>query len=404
MSVKTLEDAINAAGNPVDMLRNSQAGPNVYPGVPAEYTNWRDEQEAWQNTCVLYNQSYHMAELAVEGPDALGLLRYLGINSFENFTVDKAKQFVPCTPDGYVIGDVILFYLAKERFNLVGRAPTLNWLQYHAETGDYDVTLELDQRTALRKDPQIPRSARAANHDARKAPRPAIFQRYDADIDVALFEDAVAGEQALDVVTDFREMIAESHYVLDQLQRQILMHPARPEIGRVHARARSALIEHHELFTFLEAPQRRRERAHVHGLRCDVQKMREQPPDLGIEHADQLRASRHGETEELLNREAEGVLLIHRRDIIEPVEIRDRLQIGFVLDQFLGPAMQKTDMRVDARHDLTVELEHEAQHAVRRRMLRSEIDLEAARGVFVHARAPAITARAFSVTRSLNFA
>jgi syringate O-demethylase len=160
MSVKTLEDAINAAGNPVDMLRNSQAGPNVYPGVPAEYTNWRDEQEAWQNTCVLYNQSYHMAELAVEGPDALGLLRYLGINSFENFTVDKAKQFVPCTPDGYVIGDVILFYLAKERFNLVGRAPTLNWLQYHAETGDYDVTLELDQRTALRKDPENRRSYR----------------------------------------------------------------------------------------------------------------------------------------------------------------------------------------------------------------------------------------------------
>ena len=32
------------------MLRNSQAGPNVYPGVPAEYTNWRDEQNAWQHT------------------------------------------------------------------------------------------------------------------------------------------------------------------------------------------------------------------------------------------------------------------------------------------------------------------------------------------------------------------
>ena len=148
-----LEQVIRAAGNPVDMLRNSQAGPNVYPGVPAEYTNWRDEQYAWQHTCVLYNQSFHMADLAVEGPDAFKLLNYLAINTFNGFQVDKAKQFIPCTPEGYVIGDVILFYLDENKFNLVGRAPTLNWVQYHAETGDYDVEVELDQRTALRKDP-----------------------------------------------------------------------------------------------------------------------------------------------------------------------------------------------------------------------------------------------------------
>src|SRR5210317_1488514 len=153
MTAKNLEEAIKAAGSPVEMLRNSQAGPNVYPGVPAEYSNWRDEQYGWQHTCVLYNQSSHMADLAVEGPDALKLLSYLGINSFANFTANKAKQFVPCTPEGYVIGDVILFYLAEKSFNLVGRAPTLNWIMYHAETGGYDVKVELDQRSALRKDP-----------------------------------------------------------------------------------------------------------------------------------------------------------------------------------------------------------------------------------------------------------
>jgi syringate O-demethylase len=153
MTAKNLEQAIKAAGNPVDMLRNSQAGPNVYPGVPSEYSNWHDEQEAWQKTCVLYNQSFHMADLAVEGPGALELLTHLGVNTFANFQVDKAKQFIPCSYDGYVIGDVILFYLAQNRFNLVGRAPTLNWVTFHAETGGYDVKVELDQRTALRKDP-----------------------------------------------------------------------------------------------------------------------------------------------------------------------------------------------------------------------------------------------------------
>ncbi len=152
MSHRSLEDLLAAAESPVELLRNSQAGPNVYPGVPAEFTNWRDEQLAWQQTCVLFDQSYHMADLAVEGPDALKLLARLAVNSFDGFAVDKAKHFVPCTPDGYVIGDVILFALAANRFNLVGRAPALNWITYHAETGGYDVEVELDRRSALRTD------------------------------------------------------------------------------------------------------------------------------------------------------------------------------------------------------------------------------------------------------------
>jgi syringate O-demethylase len=152
MTHRNLEELLRSVDSTVGMLRNAQVGPNVYPGVPAEYTNWRDEQQAWQKTCVLFNQSFHMAELAVQGPDAMALLTRLGVNTFNNFAVDKAKQFVPCTPDGYVIGDVILFHLADDEFNLVGRAPVLNWVTYHAQTGDHDVEVELDQRSALRSD------------------------------------------------------------------------------------------------------------------------------------------------------------------------------------------------------------------------------------------------------------
>lgn len=151
--VKNLEELINSSKGPVDMLRNSQAGPNAYPGVPPEFTNWRDEQKAWQKTCVLFDQSYHMVDLLVEGPDALKLLSYLSGNSYKNFQIDRAKQFAPCNYDGYVIGDVILFYLAENQFNLVGRVPALNWVRFHADTGDYDVKVTLDQRTALRDDP-----------------------------------------------------------------------------------------------------------------------------------------------------------------------------------------------------------------------------------------------------------
>lgn len=110
MSGQSLEAMLNGAGDLVELLRNQGTpGPNVYPGVPAEYSNWRSEQWAWQNTAVLYNQSYHMVDLEVRGPDAFAMLEYLAVNSFKGFVPDKAKQFVPCTPYGHVIGDVILF-------------------------------------------------------------------------------------------------------------------------------------------------------------------------------------------------------------------------------------------------------------------------------------------------------
>ena len=156
------------------------------------------------------------------------------------------------------------------------------------------------------------------------------------------------------------------------------MHAAGAEIGRMHARAGGALVEHHQLLALLEAPERRGQRADIHSLRGDVEEMREQAADLGIEHADELGAQRHGHADELLDRERIGVLLVHRRDIVEPVEIGQRLKIGLVLDQLLGAAMEQADMRVDALDDLAVELEHEAQHAMGRRMLRPEIDGEVA--------------------------
>lgn len=41
-------------------------------------------------------------------------------------------------------------------------------------------------------------------------------------------------------------------------------------------------------------------------------------------------------------------------------------------------------MRIDALNHFAVELEHQAQHAVRRRMLRPEINGEIAKVLFVH--------------------
>src|SRR5262245_46526297 len=151
MIYKSLEDKLQAAQNPVEMLRNSQIGPYAFPVVRPEFTNWRDEQRAWRETCALFDQSHHMTDLYIEGPDALRLFSDLGVNSFKNFKVNQAKQFVACNDDGYVIGDAILFYLGENSFNLVGRPPAHNWVQYNLETGGNKDTALRDGRSAVTK-------------------------------------------------------------------------------------------------------------------------------------------------------------------------------------------------------------------------------------------------------------
>jgi vanillate/3-O-methylgallate O-demethylase len=147
MSQQSLEDLLKDKGNAVELLRNSQIGAYVYPVVSPEFSNWRDEQRAWRETAVLFDQSHHMANLYVEGPDALKLLSHLGTNSFAKFPVNRAKQFAPCSYDGYLIGDGILFHLEENRFVFVGRAPAASWIQFHAETGGYNLGIKKDDRS-----------------------------------------------------------------------------------------------------------------------------------------------------------------------------------------------------------------------------------------------------------------
>src|SRR5881227_680467 len=89
MMANSLETLLQQAGNPVEMLRNSQLGAYVYPVVAPEFYNWRSEQWAWQHSAVLFDQSHHMVNLYLRGKDALKLLIDTAINSMKGFTVNK---------------------------------------------------------------------------------------------------------------------------------------------------------------------------------------------------------------------------------------------------------------------------------------------------------------------------
>ncbi|MBO6716673.1 MAG: aminomethyltransferase family protein [Rhizobiaceae bacterium] len=152
MSGSSLETVLTEKGNAVDMLRNSQIGMYVYPVVAPEFTNWRDEQRAWRDSAVLFDQTHHMDELIVEGPQAAEFLDHVGINSFANFDLNRAKHFVPVTPAGHVIGDMIIFREREDKFVLVGRAPTANWVEFQQAVGKWNVRLHRDPRSDSRPD------------------------------------------------------------------------------------------------------------------------------------------------------------------------------------------------------------------------------------------------------------
>jgi len=146
MKYASLQAKMDALGNPAEWLRDVPVGAYLYP-VQSEFSNWRDEQRSWRETVGLLDQSLHMTDLYVEGPDTLRLLSELAVNAFTGYGRDKGKQLVCVSPDGYLIGDMILFGLEDSKVNIVGRPAVANWIQYNIERGGYDVTYERDERS-----------------------------------------------------------------------------------------------------------------------------------------------------------------------------------------------------------------------------------------------------------------
>ena len=145
-----LEEKLQLHTSPVEMLRNSPTGGYEFP-FAAQFTNWRDEQEAWQKSVVIFDQSFHMTDVYFEGPDVRRLLSDLAVNTLSNFGANKAKQIVACNYDGHVIGDAILFGHTDNKVSVVGRPSVPNWVDFHAKTGGYDVKVTRDERTVSNK-------------------------------------------------------------------------------------------------------------------------------------------------------------------------------------------------------------------------------------------------------------
>jgi glycine cleavage system aminomethyltransferase T len=113
-----------------------------------------------------------MTDLFIRGPGAEALLSSLAVNSFAKFPVDRAKQFVAVNHQGFLIGDAILAHFDVDSYNLVGHPMAIDWVQFHAETGGYDVQVERDGNSIVR-----PGDPRLFRYELQGPTAPAIMEK-----------------------------------------------------------------------------------------------------------------------------------------------------------------------------------------------------------------------------------
>ncbi|KQP74329.1 glycine cleavage system protein T [Microbacterium sp. Leaf288] len=154
---ESLAEAIDRAGSPVELLRNQNWPAFTFPVAP-EFTNWRDEQRAWNTSVALMDQSHHMTQLFLHGADLIALLSSISPNTFATFRPGVAKQLISVNQDGYLIGDGILFYNSEgpEGLVLIGHHILIDWVRFNIEKAEAlgkDVHYRLEANSHMRQGP-----------------------------------------------------------------------------------------------------------------------------------------------------------------------------------------------------------------------------------------------------------
>src|SRR5690554_5226708 len=148
--------ALAGTANPIEYLRNQDWPAFTFPVAP-EFTNWRDEQRAWNTTVALMDQSHHMTQLFLGGADLVPLLESISPNTFANFRAGVAKQLISVNAAGYLIGDGILFYHDEgpEGRVLIGHHILIDWVRYNVElaaAAGKDVAYRLEANSHMREE------------------------------------------------------------------------------------------------------------------------------------------------------------------------------------------------------------------------------------------------------------
>lgn len=106
---------------------------------PYEFEGWRKESRSWKETCYIHaGLSIAIITSLLQGPDATRLLSENSISDFTKMKPYRGRHVVFCAENGNIIQDGIVVKLDENTYRCYDLAP---YLEYLAQSGDYDVTV-----------------------------------------------------------------------------------------------------------------------------------------------------------------------------------------------------------------------------------------------------------------------
>ncbi len=200
------------------------------------------------------------------------------------------------------------------------------------------------------------------------------FAGNHADVPRSVDEDPIPRQQFVDLIQLRNETIEELFELRDESGGQIANLAADAGVGRGESGAGQELEKIIEFFALGEGVEKDRHGAEIQRHRAEPQEMRRDARRFAADHPNRFAAGRQFPTHQLLNREGVGDVVCERRQVIEPVRVRNELVVLHVLGDFFIAAMQVTDIRSRLGDRLAIQFEHEAQNTMRRRMRRSHVE------------------------------
>jgi len=130
------------------------------------------------------------------------------------------------------------------------------------------------------------------------------------------------------------------------------------------------------LLAFAPAVEHHRHRADVHAVGGQEEQVTAHAVEFAEEHAHPDRALGNVvlDAEQLLDGHREDEFVVQRTQVVHAGDVRATLEEGEFLAGLLHAGVQVTDDRLAAQHGFALQLEHEAQHTVGTRVLRTHVD------------------------------
>ena len=220
---------------------------------------------------------------------------------------------------------------------------------------------------------QVEVHSRGAQRGSSHAQRNGVGRREKAHALQPALEDRVAGQQVGILVDLFPEGADECLHPVQEVQRRLHRQAADPDVAGHHPLPGHGLKESQDVFALAESVQKDRERANIHGVRPQPDKVRIEAAQLSQQHPQPLRFVGNLQAKQLFDCQGVTQIVRQRVQIVDAVRQRHHLLIELGLAGLLNAGVQIADLRIKPHNDLTVNLQHQAQNAMRRRVLRAHI-------------------------------